>query len=206
MMSTVAATWWPWMGRHIMNGSSSGPNPRFFRSVNGFTFLAVMFAIVLIGLSLTGAVQQWKTIMKRERETELLFRGDQIRKAIAAYVTYCQTHAVQAPCIQTPGTPKYPQKLEDLVKVPNTSATKRFLRKVYKDPITNEDWAYVKIGDRIKGVYSKSDEEPLKQANFPDDYKFFEGKKKYSEWVFVFTPAPPAVPITPANPPTQRGR
>ncbi len=228
MMSTVAATWWPWMGRPIMNGSkllkksicfvlvprpprrtqlrtpasssglrsriwsflsSLGPNPRFFRSVNGFTFLAVMFAIVLIGLSLTGAVQQWKTIMQRERETELLFRGDQIRKAIAAYVTYCQTHAVQAPCIQTPGTPKYPQKLEDLVKVPNISDTKRFLRKVYKDPITNEDWVLVKVmGDRIGGVKSKSEEEPLKQANFPDDYKFFEGKKKYSEWVFQFTP------------------
>ncbi len=194
MMSTVAATWWPWMGRHIMNGSSLRPIPRFLHSVNGFTFLAVMFAIVLIGLSLTGAVQQWKTIMKREKEAELLFRGDQIRKAIAAYQ-------------QTPGISNYPRKLEDLVKVPNTSATKRFLRKVYKDPITNKDWGIVQInGDRIRGVYSKSEEEPLKQANFPDDYKFFEGKKKYSEWVFVFTPAPPAVPITPANPPTQRGR
>lgn len=163
------------MGRPIMNGSSLRPLQQLLRSVNGFTSLAVMFSIVLIGLSLTGAVQQWKTIMKRGREAELLFRGDQIRKAIAAYYLI-------------PGISKYPQKLEDLVEVPNISATKRFLRKVYKDPMTNKDWGIVQIGDRIKGVYSKSDEESLKQANFPDEYKFFEGKTKYSEWVFEFTP------------------
>jgi type II secretory pathway pseudopilin PulG len=178
------------------------PDRLFLRSVKGFTFLAVMFAIVLIGLSLTGAVQQWKTIMKREREAELLFRGDQIRKAIAYY--YVDP--------RTPGPLKYPQKLEDLVKVPNTSATKRFLRKVYKDPVTNEDWGIVPIGDRIRGVYSKSDEEPLKQANFPDEYKMFEGKTKYSEWVFEFTPqqVQPPQPIPPQRPsptpPTPQGR
>jgi type II secretory pathway pseudopilin PulG len=170
------------MGQPIMSGNRL--LKKFLRPVKGFTYLAVMFSIVLIGLSLTGAVQQWKTIMKREREAELLFRGDQIRKAIAAYQ-------------QTPGISNYPKKLEDLVKVPNISATKRFLRKVYKDPITNEDWVLVKIGDRIKGVYSKSEEEPLKQANFPDEYKFFEGKTKYSEWVFEFTP----VVQTPQQPP-----
>jgi type II secretory pathway pseudopilin PulG len=179
--------------------SSLSPIPGFLRSVNGFTFLAVMFAIVLIGLSISGAVQQWKTIMKREKEAELLFRGDQIRKAIAAYV-------------QTPGISNYPQKLDDLVKVPNTSATKRFLRKKYKDPVTNEEWAYVKIGDRIKGVYSTSEEEPLKKAGFPDDYKFFEGRTKYSEWVFEFTPqqAPPQqqiqIPQLPISPTAQPGR
>jgi len=152
-----------------------------------------MFAIVLIGLSISGVAQQWKTIMKREKEAELLFRGDQIRRAIAAYR-------------QTPGISNYPQKLEDLVRVPNTSATKRFLRKVYKDPITNEDWALVKFGDRIKGVYSKSEEEPLRKANFPDEYKFFEGKTKYSEWVFEFTPQQVQSPQPLAVPPVQRSR
>jgi len=41
----------------------------------GFTYLAVMFSVVLIGLSLTGAVQQWKTIMQREKEAELLVQA-----------------------------------------------------------------------------------------------------------------------------------
>jgi hypothetical protein len=152
-----------------------------------------MFSIVLVGLSVTSAVKQWKTVMKREREAELLFRGDQIRKAIAAYNL-------------TPGltgTRRYPRQLEDLVKVPNISATKRFLRKVYKDPVSNGDWGFVKIADGIKGVYSRSEEEPLKQGNFPEEYKSFEGKTKYSEWIFEFTPQqiqPLQPPLRPSPP------
>jgi type II secretory pathway pseudopilin PulG len=173
-----------------IKSAASGQRPEQKSSAGGFTYLAVMFTLVLIGLSITGAVQQWKTVMKREKEAELLFRGDQIRKAIASYR-------------QTPGISNYPQKLEDLVKAPNTSATKRFLRKVYKDPMTHGDWALVKVGDRIKGVYSKSEEEPLKQANFPDEYKYFEGKTKYSEWVFEFTPQVVQPPQQPPRPPAQ---
>jgi type II secretory pathway pseudopilin PulG len=50
-------------------------------SKSGFSCLAVMFSIVLIGLSLTGAIKSWSTIMQREREAELLFTGgsDQVR-------------------------------------------------------------------------------------------------------------------------------
>jgi type II secretory pathway pseudopilin PulG len=154
----------------------------------GFTYLIVMFSIVLIGLSLMAAVQQWTTIMKREREAELLFRGDQIRKAIMAYY-------------QTPklaGKNKYPVKLEHLTNVPDTSGTKRLLRKLYKDPVTNGDWGYIKTADGIRGVYSKSEEEPLRQGNFPEEYQSFEGKTKYSEWVFEVAPQPvqPSQPVT----------
>jgi hypothetical protein len=40
-------------------------------------------------------------------------------------------------------------------------------------------------------VHSASDKEPLKQSNFPADplyFKDFEGKKKYSDWQFVYQP------------------
>lgn len=153
-----------------MNGKRQRGRPR------GFTYLTVMFVIVLIGLSLSAAAQQWKTVMKREREAELLFRGDQVRDAIARYY-------------HTPGIGRYPKKLEDLIKAPNLSATKRFLRKRYKDPITGDDWGLVKFGDGIRGVYSKSEEEPLKKDNFPQEYRFFAGKTAYREWVFEYTPA-----------------
>ena len=143
------------------------------RSISGFTYLAVMFAVFLVGLSLTVAAQQWKTVMKREKEAELLFRGDQFRTAIAYYHRSFK---------------KYPRRLEDLLKAPDTSATKRFLRKVYQDPMTDVPWGLVKMGDRIKGVYSQSGEEPLKKGNFPRGYEFFEGKTQYRDWVFEFTP------------------
>ncbi len=167
MMYTVPAIFSPWTVRHTMNGNSAGRS--------GFTFLVVMFSIVLIGLSLAAAVQQWTTVMKREREAELLFRGDQIRVAIGKYY-------------QTTGIGAYPRRLEDLIKQPNVSRTKRFLRKLYKDPVTGGDWVLVKVGDRIKGVHSPSEEVPLKQGNFPEAYQGFEGKTSYREWVFEFVP------------------
>ena len=147
-----------------------------------------MFSVVLIGLTLTGAVQQWSTVMKREREVELLFRGDQIRKAIQRY------HA-------TAGIGKYPLQLEDLVRVPNQSATKRFLRRVYADPITGGEWGLVRVGDGIRGVYSQSRALPLKQANFPEEYQSFQGKQEYREWVFVSAPKQVQNPSTPPQNP-----
>jgi hypothetical protein len=42
-------------------------------------------------------------------------------------------------------------------------------------------------GNRITGVYSKSEKEPLRTAGFEERYKEFEGKKKYNEWKFLFT-------------------
>ena len=44
------------------------------------------------------------------------------------------------------------------------------------------------LTNRITGVYSSGGKESLKQANFPEQYKHFEGKKRYSDWRFVCAP------------------
>ena len=49
---------------------------------NGFTFLMAIFMVMLIGIVLGLTGQSWKSIMKREREKELLFRGSQIKEAM----------------------------------------------------------------------------------------------------------------------------
>jgi type II secretory pathway pseudopilin PulG len=141
----------------------------------GFTYLTVMFAVFLIGLAAAMAGQQWKTLLKREREAELLFRGGEIQRAIWLY---CQ--------ISRPGIQHCPGSLEDLLKDPGSAVGRRYLRKLYKDPITNGDWELVKSPDGrfVLGVHSKSDETPLKTADFPPAFKEFQGKAKYSEWVF----------------------
>jgi hypothetical protein len=71
------------------------------------------------------------------------------------------------------------------------------VRRVYADPITGKaEWGLVKgPEDRIMGVYSRSDETPLKQALFPDRYQDFEDKSGYHEWQFVYSP--PALPGQP---------
>jgi type II secretory pathway pseudopilin PulG len=136
-----------------------------------------MFSVVVIGITLTMAMRQWKTEIRREKEAELLFRGDEIRRAIELY--YLTARA---------GFNAYPRKLEELVKDPNSSATRRYLRRIYKDPITNEDFELVKEGDYLKGVRSKSTARPLKTGNFPPEYQQFALKTSYRDWVFEYQP------------------
>jgi hypothetical protein len=52
------------------------------------------------------------------------------------------------------------------------------------------DWGLVKTPDGvgITGVYSRSEEAPLKTANFRPDDKAFEGAAKYSDWKFQYSP------------------
>jgi hypothetical protein len=42
----------------------------------------------------------------------------------------------------------------------------------------------------IYGVYSQSEEEPIKQSNFVLANIGFEGATKYSEWVFMYVKTP----------------
>ena len=162
------------------NGFHSAPSAQ-----DGFSYLFALFAIVLVGLSMMGANLQWKTMMQREREAELLFRGDQYRRAFA---TYYHSQA---------GVQQYPLRVDDLLKDPRTS--KRFLRMAYLDPITGRPFAPIPCGNRIKGVASSSDAPTVKRDNFPPDYAQFNTATTYREWIFQYDPS--LVPAKPGQPP-----
>ena len=69
------------------------------------------------------------------------------------------------------------------------SGAEAYLRKNYLDPITGKEWQLIKDPAKgITGVVSSSEQEPLKKANFPEEFKEFEGKTKYMEWQFVNRP------------------
>ena len=149
-----------------------------------------MVAVVIIGIMAGAASESWRTIMKRDREEELLFRGVQYRDAIAKW---------QKPR-GNPGQPKPPPRplrdLKDLLQDPNTPETVHYLRRLYTDPITGKDFELI-MGDAssqgIVGVKSSSQDPPLKRDNFPDDLKSFAKKEKYSDWTFDYRlKAPPA--------------
>jgi len=151
-------------------------------SSSGFTYIALLVAIIIIGISLGTAGKYWQNVMMREKEEELLFRGGQYRLAIERYY------------LAIPGRYQPPQNIDDLLKDSRSAAGKRFLRQKYMDPITGEDFEVIRDltkGNGITGVYSKSEKEPLRTAGFDEINKEFEGKKKYNEWKFVYTP--PAV-------------
>lgn len=141
----------------------------------GFTYLGVLFLVVLMGLGLAGSLQAWSTSAQRAKERELLWVGTQYAKALQAYYA------------QSPGIRQYPMKLEELLEDKRFPATRHHLRQLYRDPITrSDDWGIIKTPDnRIAGIYSKSEAEPWKKAKFPLLWEFFTDKTKYSEWRFV---------------------
>jgi type II secretory pathway pseudopilin PulG len=148
----------------------------------GFTYLTVMFivAILLGGLAIVG--ETWETSARREKEAELLFIGNQYRRAIGLYY------------LATPGVIKtYPRQIEDLLKDPRQPGTMRHLRKLFPDPMSGKPFVVIKgVDGGVQGVASTSDDPPLKVAGFRVRDAIFEGAQKYSEWKFIHTPPPAA--------------
>jgi len=159
----------------------------------GLTYIAILFLIALHGTVLAAVGIVWHTAQQREKERELLFVGDQFRRAIRSY-------AQSGPGIAG----QLPKSLDDLIQDPRLPGIKRHLRKVFLDPMTaNVEWGLVKTpdGSAIVGVYSRSDDAPFKTANFLPEDQEFEGAAKYSDWKFQYLP----VNRPPASQPPQAG-
>jgi type II secretory pathway pseudopilin PulG len=167
-------------------------------------------AALIVGLSvmavlLTAAMPVWKQLAQREKEAELIFRGQQYARAIALFQ-------------RRNGPGALPPNVTVLVE-------QRFLRKKYKDPITNDDFQPLTAGQvapgstapgrgaaapqqaagrgsaggvgstqpgvpagGVMGVVSKSPDESI---------RLYNGRNHYNEWAFIYTP--------PASTPGARG-
>lgn len=147
----------------------------------GFTYIGVLLLVALMGMVLASFGTLASVAMQREREQELLFVGGQFRHAIALYYE------------ATPGPVKrYPPSLEALLKDARGPVTQRYLRKIYRDPISGKaEWGVVEgPGGEVTGVYSLSADKPLKTANFSAADQAFEGQAAYSGWKFIYLPPP----------------
>lgn len=180
------------MTRHCAVANSPGVGDR----VNGVVLLALLLTLALGAIGLMAAVDVWSLSRQREHEQQLLFAGDQYRRAIQRYYA-------TAP----PATPHVlPASLEDLLEDKRFPVPVRHLRRLYSDPITGgTEWGALRVGDRIAAVYSLSDKTPVKQDGFAPPYEQFRGKTAYREWVFgiassprsaVGKPPPPDVPAS----------
>jgi hypothetical protein len=72
---------------------------------------------------------------------------------------------------------------------------KRHLRQMYTDPIRRtDDWGLVTSSDgRVTGVYSKSEEQPIRTAAVDLGGFTLPPSNRYSDWRFVYEP-PSALP------------
>jgi type II secretory pathway pseudopilin PulG len=142
----------------------------------GFTYLGLLFAVVIMGLMLTVVARVWRTTVQREREAQLLWVGHAYRMAISSY--FALGH-------------QYPATLQDLVTDDRFPVPKHHLRRLYPDPLTGRaDWTLVLTRSQsgIQGVASSSQQAPIKRDGFEIIDAAFKDSECYCLWKFVYVP------------------
>ena len=124
------------------------------RSPRGVIYPVLLISILVIGVATAAVGELWSTQMKREKEEELLFRLGEFRRAIAAYRAAHNS---------------LPKELKDLLLDRTQLQTRRYLRRMYPDPMTGKlDWKLDLVVDRagvvsgIQDLHSRGKGKPLK--------------------------------------------
>jgi len=150
---------------------------RQLKGEKGFNLAALLVAIGVMSIMLAIALTIWSRVAQREREEELIFRGNQYVIAIDRFYRKFQ---------------RLPLKLEELSKA-------KCIRRLYPDPMTKKgDWELIYYSpagpgkDLLKssikqskgiatraivGVVSKSTKKALRPH---------KGKWHYNEWQFIY--------------------
>ncbi len=90
----------------------------------GYALLSAVFLVAVLLIALSAAVPDLLTQGRREREEELIWRGQQYARAVKLYFRK---------------NGRFPQNLEDLTEPQNNI---RFIRKAYPDPMNREDGSW----------------------------------------------------------------
>jgi type II secretory pathway pseudopilin PulG len=101
------------------------------RNEKGYILLSVMLLMVLMLVALTIEAPRVAQQIKREKEEELIHRGDEYKLAIKRFFRKFG---------------RYPLSIDQLENTNNM----RFLRKRYKDPMTGkDDWRLIHVGEAM---------------------------------------------------------
>jgi type II secretory pathway pseudopilin PulG len=178
-------------------------------SERGYAMAALLIALAIMGILMSVAMPVWRQEARREKEAELVFRGEQYARAIALY-RFKNANIPNA----------FPPSIDMLVDG-------RYLRKKYKDPMTKDgEFQIMPVGASLQpnnptapggrgnvppiqvspnspvsggimGVRSKSEENSLRS---------YRGQTRYDQWAFTFNVAPrPGGAMPMANSPDGRG-
>jgi type II secretory pathway pseudopilin PulG len=144
---------------------------------SGLVLLALLIMLILVGVGALGAAEVWSTSLKREREAQLLFVGNQYRRAILDYWK------------MSPGRRGYPPSIDVLLTDNRFPNPVHHLRRVYRDPMTDTgEFEPIMQSNAMVGVHSVSTDAPIKHAGFAAPYQQFESAESYTQWQFVFLP------------------
>src|SRR5579872_3373334 len=98
---------------------------------HGYAMAALLVTVSIMAVLLTAAMPVWKQAAQREKEEELIFRGQQYARAIGLFGRkYANAN---------------PPTLDVLIE-------QHFLRRKYKDPITQDDFRPILLGQTVPGL------------------------------------------------------
>ncbi len=122
------------------------------RRQSGFTTIGLLLLLAVLSLASLLTTEVAETATRRAQERELDGIGREFADALRAY-----GRATPA------GASTRPQRLDDLLKDPRVFATRRFLRRVYVDPLTGRaEWGTMVVaGGGIVAVYSLAKQDTL---------------------------------------------
>ena len=164
---------------------------------------ALIIGITVMAVMMTVVMPVWKQMVRREKEEEMVFRGEQIAHSIGMF--------------QRKFANAYPPTLDVLVE-------QKFLRKKYKDPITNEDFVPLTQaqgqgqaqaatpGGRATAGRGQQQPQPAQPGRGTNPFagattpgaavggiigvtskstdtsiRLYKGRSHYNEWAFVYT-------------------
>ncbi|MFL9984050.1 type II secretion system protein [Paraburkholderia sediminicola] len=150
---------------------------RFGRQ-RGVAYFWALLMVLLITLGLGKLLEDVARSSQRSREAELLYTGNLYRDAIRQYWQ------------STPiGAKPYPEKLDDLLRDPRYPVIRRYLRRLYPDPITGQAFMPIPAPDGgVMGVRSTSLRKPIKVAGFKTNQMALATARSYQQWEFSYAP------------------
>ena len=98
------------------------------RDSAGYVLFGVLVGITLLGVGLSAAVTRWSQVVQREREAELLFRGEAIVRGLERFQQ------------DRPGT--LPETLDELVEG-------KYLRRAWVDPMTGRSFRILRAENAL---------------------------------------------------------
>ncbi|HEV3061746.1 MAG TPA: hypothetical protein VGY48_26075 [Vicinamibacterales bacterium] len=98
---------------------------------DGYAMAALLVAMSVAAVMMTVAMPVWKQMARRDKEEELIFRGTQYVRALRLFGTKYANAS--------------PPNVDILVE-------QRFIRKKFKDPITNDDFQPILAGQAVPGA------------------------------------------------------
>ena len=173
------------------------------RGEQGYAMAGLIIGLAVMAILMTAAMPVWKQTVQREKEEELVFRGEQYAHAIGLF--------------QRKSANSYPPNLDVLVQ-------QKFLRRKYKDPVTNDEFVPLtqaaqtaqrgaQPGGQQQGQAQQGQAQQGRgqagagtpgaapQSGAPaggvigvtsksadQSIRLYKGRSHYNEWAFIYTP------------------